>query len=109
MLPSFLLSGGKSRKSIRAFYIVELDNGAFSLCLPLDMLGDEHYPYCQEAFDAYAAEIGEPASSKNGLKTHGSGYEWEAAFRQAFVEDPNIKKILFDCEMGGLCKTLLPF
>lgn len=83
------------------FYIVDLNDGKFSLCLPLDLLGDEYYPYCQDAFDAYAKEIGEPAYSKNGLKTHGNGYEWEAAFRQAFADDPNISRILFDCEMGG--------
>ena len=83
------------------WYIVEHDNGEFSLCLPLDLLGDEYYPYCQDAFDAYAAETGEPAYSKNGLRTHGSGYEWEAAFREAFKDDPNIQRILFDCEAGG--------
>ncbi len=83
------------------FYIVDHEDGEYSLCLPLDLLSDEYYPYCQDAFDAYAAEIGEPAYSKNGLKTHGSGYEWEAAFREAFKDDPNIGRILFDCEMGG--------
>lgn len=83
------------------FYIVNHDDGQYSLCLPLDLLGDKYSPYCQEAFDAYAVEIGEPASSPNGLKTHGSGYEWEAAFRQAFADDPHISEILFDCEMGG--------
>lgn len=83
------------------FYIVDLGDGRFSLCLPLDMLGDEYYPYCQDAFDAYAAEIGEPDRSKSGLRTHGNGYEWESAFREAFKDDPNIEKILFDCEMGG--------
>ena len=83
------------------FYIVDHGDGEYSLCLPLDMLSDEYYPYCQDAFDAYAAEIGEPAYSPNGLKAHGSGYEWEAAFREAFKDDPNIGRILFDCEMGG--------
>lgn len=83
------------------FYIVDLDNGKFSLCLPLDLLGDEYYPYCQDAFDAYAKEIGEPAYSRSGLRTHGNGHEWEAAFREAFKDDPNINRILFDCEMGG--------
>ena len=83
------------------FYIVDHEDGENSLCLALDMRGDEYYPYCQDAFDAYAAEIGEPAYSHNGLKTHGSGYEWEAAFREAFKDDPNIGRILFDCEMGG--------
>lgn len=83
------------------FYIVDLGDGRFSLCLPLDLISDEYYPYCQDAFDAYAKEIGEPAYSRSGLRTHGNGYEWEAAFREAFKDDPNIKKILFDCEMGG--------
>ena len=83
------------------WYIVEHDNGQYSLCLPLDLLSDEYYLYCQDAFDAYAAEIGEPAYSKNGLRTHGSGYESEAAFREAFKDDPNIRRILFDCEAGG--------
>ncbi len=64
-------------------------------------MSDEYYPYCQDAFDAYATEIGEPAYSRNGLKTHGNGYEWEAAFREAFKDDPNLSKILFDCEAGG--------
>lgn len=44
--------------------------------------------------------IGESPYS-DGFYTHGSGYEWEAAFRQAFEDDPNIDKITFDCESGG--------
>lgn len=91
----------KFNRETPPFYIVAHDDGQFSLCLPLDLLSDDYYPYCQDAFDAYAVEIGEPAYSKNGLRTHGNGYEWEAAFRQAFRDDPNLKKILFDCEAGG--------
>ena len=88
------------------FYIVDHDNGEFSLCLPLDLLSEEYGLYCQDALDAYAAEIGESAYSQNGLKTHGSGYEWEAAFRETFKENANIKNILFDCEAGGFfCYT----
>ena len=83
------------------FYIVDLDDGKYSLCLPLDLLGNEFYPYCQAAFDAYAVEVGDPPVTERGLKTHGNGYEWEAAFHQAFEDDPNIHKILFDCEAGG--------
>lgn len=45
--------------------------------------------------------IGEPTTTPIGLKTHGNGYEWEAAFRQAFRNDPNIGRVLFDCEAGG--------
>lgn len=57
--------------------------------------------YCQTAFDRYAKSIGEPTTTPIGLKTHGNGYEWEAAFRQAFRNDPNIGRVLFDCEAGG--------
>ena len=88
-------------KAIAPFYIVDHEDGGYSLCLPLDLLSDDYYPYCQDAFNAYAEENGEPARDENGLKTHGNGYEWEAAFRQAFADDPNIGRILFDCEAGG--------
>ena len=83
------------------FYIVDHEDGEYSLCLPLDMLSDEYYPYCQEAFDAYSVNIGDEPRTENGLKAHGSGYEWEAAFCEAFKDDPNIGRILFDCEAGG--------
>ena len=73
------------------FYIVDLDDGKYSLCLPLDLLGNEFYPYCQAAFDAYAVEVGDPPVTERGLKTHGNGYEWEAAFCQAFEGDPKLK------------------
>lgn len=83
------------------FYIVDHDNGQYSLCLPFGLLGGKYSLYCQEAFNAYSVEIGEPVCNKYGRYNHGSGYEWEAAFRQAFKDDPNINKLLFDCEMGG--------
>lgn len=90
----------------RPFYIVDHDGGQFSLCLPLDFLDDEFENYGQAAFDAYALEIGEPPINRQGFQTHGNGYEWEAAFCQAFADDPNIDKILFDCESGGFfCYT----
>ena len=57
--------------------------------------------YGQSAFDRYAESIGEPICNSRGLKTHGDGYEWEAAFRQAFRNDPDIGRVLFDCEAGG--------
>ena len=85
----------------RPFYIVDHDDGTFSLCLPLDMLNGQYADYCQTAFDRYAKSIGEPTTTSIGLKTHGNGYEWEAAFRQAFRNDPNIGRVLFDCETGG--------
>lgn len=83
----------------RPFYIVAHDSGRFSLCLSVTSFdGDDGYG--QEAFNLYAAEKGDPVR-EYGLYTHGSGYEWEAAFRQAFADDPNLGKILFDCEAGG--------
>lgn len=87
--------------SNQPFYIVAHDDGKFSLCLPLDFLDEDFDLYCQSAFDAYAAEVGDPPLTERGLRTHGNGYEWEAAFHQAFENDPNIDKILFDCEAGG--------
>lgn len=93
-------------KENRPFYIVDHDDGKFSLCLPLDFLRGEYEDFGQAAFDAYAIEIGEPPVDSRGFQTHGNGYEWEAAFRQAFADDPNIDKILFDCEAGGFfCYT----
>lgn len=89
----------------RPFYIVAHDDGKFSLCLPLDFLGEDFDLYCQSAFDAYAAEVGDPLLTERGLRTHGNGYEWEAAFRQAFEGDPNLEKIFFDCEAGGFFCT----
>ena len=35
-------------------YVVAHDDGRFSLCLPIALLSDEYYPYCQTAFDNYA-------------------------------------------------------
>lgn len=85
----------------RPFYIVDHDAGKFSLCLPLDFLHEEYEDFGQAAFDAYAIEIGEPPVDSRGFHTHGNGYEWESAFHQTFADDPNIDKILFDCEAGG--------
>ena len=85
----------------RPFYIVDHDDGTYTLCLPMDLLNGQYADYCQTAFDNYAKSIGEPTTTPIGLKTHGNGYEWEAAFRQAFRNDPNIGRVLFDCEAGG--------
>lgn len=84
----------------RPFYIVAHDDGTFSLCLPFSFLGGGYAGYGQEAFNRYAAEKGDPVM-EHGRYTHGNGYEWEAAFRQAFADDPDIGRILFDCEAGG--------
>lgn len=84
----------------KPFYIVAHDDGTFSLCLPFTFFDGEYADYGQEAFNLYAAERGDPIMEQ-GLYTHGSGYEWETAFRQAFAGDPNIGRVLFDCEAGG--------
>ena len=85
----------------RPFYIVDQDDGTFSLCLPFDLLVGKYANYCQEAFDNYAKSIGDPLYTPIGLRTHGNGYEWEAAFREVFKNDPDIGRVIFDCEAGG--------
>lgn len=85
----------------KPFYIVDHEGGRFSLCLPLDMLPEEYYPYCQEAFDAYAVETGVSPQLLSGRHRFGDGYDWQAAFCQAFAGDPDLEKISFDCEASG--------
>ena len=85
----------------KPFYIVDHEGGRFSLCLPLDMLPEEYYPYCQEAFDAYAVETGVSPQLLSGRHRFGDGYDWQAAFCQAFAGDPSMEKISFDCEASG--------
>lgn len=85
----------------KPFYIVDHDDGTFALCLPFTFFTGQYADYCQTAFDNYAKSIGDPVCNGLGLRTHGNGYEWEAAFRQAFRNDPNIGRVIFDCEAGG--------
>ena len=85
----------------RPFYIVDHNDGIFSLCLPVDLLNGEYADYCQRAFNSYAKAIGEPVKDEYGAYTHGNGYEWESAFREAFKDDPQIDKVIFDSEAGG--------
>ena len=85
----------------RPFYIVDHDDGKFSLCLPLGFISGEYEDFGQKAFDAYALEIGEPPVDSRGFQTHGNGYEWEVAFCQAFEGDPNLRRFAFDCESSG--------
>lgn len=89
------------------FYVVAHDDGRFSLCLPIALLSDEYYPYCQTAFDNYAKEIGDEVCDERGLKTHGNGYEWDAAFREAFADEPNIERIIFDSEAGSFSAIVM--
>ena len=88
------------------FYLVEHDDGTYSLCLVRDFLPGEDADYGQYAFDAYAVQNGEPAVTKSGLYTHGNGYEWGYVFAKAFHQEPGFGKISFDCECGGFfCYT----
>lgn len=83
----------------RPFYLVDHDNGTFSLCLVFAFNDDD---FGQEAFNAYSREIGAPIKDNLGFYySHGNGYEWEAAFKEAFKDDPNLRRIQFDCEASG--------
>lgn len=83
------------------FYIVEHDNGEYSLCLPFSFLNDKYRDFGQEAFNRYAERIGEEPVTERGFYTHGSGYEWETVFRKTFEKDSHIGEINFDCELSG--------
>lgn len=82
------------------FYLVEHDDGTFSLCLAFSFLRGKYAGFGQDAFNQYAKQIGEPVK-EDGFYTHGNGYEWESVFKKAFEKTPNISKIRFDCEAGG--------
>ena len=82
------------------FYLVNHGDNSASLCLEVSFLSDEYMDFGQDAFNAYAKEIGDPIT-QNGLYTHGNGYEWEAVFRKAFEDDPALASISFDSEAGG--------
>ena len=71
------------------FYIVDHDDGEFSLCLALSFMPKEYEAFGQEAFNQYAMQIGDPIEDR-GLYTHGDGYEWESVFKKAFENDSNI-------------------
>lgn len=89
----------------RPFYLVDLENGRFSLCLSLDFLSGTYRNYGQKAFNAYAREMGDPVKNQYGLYTHGNGHEWERVFQKAFAEDPRLSELEFDSEAGGFFCT----
>ncbi len=89
------------REQAAPFYIVDHDDGTFSLCFPFSLCGHAMVDNCQKAFDAYAQSIGLPAIDSRGFHTFGNGYEWEEIFRQAFQNDPKLQEIRFDSEAGG--------
>ena len=45
----------------KPFYMVDHDNGVYSLCLPLSFLGAEYKDFGQEAFNQYACYQGRRA------------------------------------------------
>ncbi len=83
---------------LEPFYLVDHHNGQFSLCA---CISDMEYEYGQAAFDAYAVEIGDDPLDEQGYITYGSGYDWQAAFQEAFKDDPNIARVHFDSEGSG--------
>ena len=85
-------------KILAPFYLVSHDDGMYSLCLYINVLKDD---YGQAAFDAYAEAKGEPSRDEHGFVAYGSGDDWAAAFREAFKDDVNLKRIHFDCESSG--------
>ncbi len=83
------------------FYIVDHENGKYSLCLAFSFLEGEYEHFGQDAFDRYALEIGDPVMDDLGLFTHGNGYEWQTVFEKVFEGDPEGGRIQYDCEAGG--------
>ncbi len=86
------------REKCPPFYIVEND-GQFSLCHFI--FSDEAVAFCRNAFDRYSESVGDPVQDEYSCYTHGSGYEWEYAFRKAFEDEPDLKKISYDSEGDG--------
>lgn len=84
----------------KPFYMVDHENGTYSLCLPLSSLKGEYIDFCQEAFNCYALQAGDPVTDGR-FYTHGSGHEWKIVFEKAFENEEKLKQITFDCEATG--------
>ncbi|MDE6951637.1 MAG: immunity 51 family protein [Lachnospiraceae bacterium] len=85
----------------RPFYIVDHENGEYSLCLALSFMPKEYVDFGQEAFNRYAMEAGEPVLVDGRWFRHGNGHEWQIVFEKAFEGDPHSGGITYDCEAGG--------
>ncbi|MBQ3194995.1 MAG: hypothetical protein IJB65_00865 [Clostridia bacterium] len=85
-------------QEITPFYLIDGEDGKFALCAIINRMDDE---YGQAAFDAYAAEIGVDPRDEQGYIIYGTGYDWEAAFKEAFKNEPNIGEIQYDSESSG--------
>ena len=91
----------KFNEKCAPFYLVDHDNGTFSLCYPFSFVDEKYRFYGQEAFDKYAERIGEPARDERGFCTHGNGYEWAVVFNKFFENDRDFARLHTDCEAGG--------
>ncbi len=87
-------------QELEPFYIVDHSNGTFSLCGRINYMEEE---FGQAAFDAYAEEIDDDPRDEQGYITYGSGYDWESAFKEAFKDDKNLKRLKFDSESSMFC------
>lgn len=92
---------GQFNRENAPFYIVDHENGKYSLCLVFSFLKGEYEDFGQEAFNLYAIEIGEPIMDNRGLFLHGNGYEWQTVFEKMFEGDSRSNMIDYDCEAGG--------
>ena len=84
----------------KPFYMVDHEDGIYSLCLSLSFAEGEYKDFGQEAFNQYALKVGEPIPDGR-FYTHGCGYEWKTVFQKAFENEEKLEKITFDCEAGG--------
>jgi len=84
----------------KPFYLVDHEDGIYSLCLPLSSLKGKYIDFCQEAFNCYALQAGDPVTDGR-FYTHGSGHEWKTVFKKAFENEEKLKQITFDCEASG--------
>ena len=81
-------------------YLIDMDGESYHLCMQRDGLSDTDYFRVQDLFDAYAKANGEIAKEGHRHR-YGGGNDWEAVFREAFKNDPNLQQIDFDCEYSG--------
>lgn len=92
-------------RRIAPFRIVDLDDGLYSLSLRFSFFEGEYKDYGREAFNSYAVKNGESVKDWFGFYTHGSGYEWEQVFQEAF-RDRDLSQLDFDSEAGSFfCRS----
>lgn len=87
----------KFNEECSPFYICDLDDGTYSLCLPQFPNAEA---FGQEAFDKYAEYCGESVID-NGYHRYGTGHEWAVVFKKAFENTPEAEDFKFDCELSG--------